>query len=277
MDHTGRIIRFDNQEIIGLVPAAGEASRLNPIPCSKELIPIGIGNIHDAPDRPKVVSQYLLEKYKRAGVTKVFFILRKGKWDIPAYFGDGAMMDMDFAYLLMKLPFGVPFTLDQAYAFIQNAKVMIGFPDILFGPTDAFAHADQTLIKKDADLVVGLYPVKDQRQSMKCDMVQWDNRTLRIERVLVKPKRTELRYSWIFAIWTPVFTGFMHSYLKKKEHDYKAGTAIKEIYLGDVVQHAIDEGLNVIGHAFEDNSFIDIGTPDELIEAYKEYQNYEGL
>lgn len=264
------------QEIIGLIPAAGRASRINPIPCSKELIPIGFTKCKDSTIYPKVVTQYLLEKYQLIGVTKVFFILRNGKWDIPAYFGDGSMLNMNFAYLQMNLPFGVPFTLDQAYPFVRNAKIAMGFPDILFGPIDAFACANQTLIKKNADIVVGLYPVKDRNQSMTCDMVKWETQTSKIKRVLVKPKDTSLQLSWIFAIWTPAFTDFMHKFLKDRKEDYLNGTIDKELYLGHIVQQAIDEGLNVIGHAFEENSFIDIGTPDELSEAYKKYRDYEG-
>jgi glucose-1-phosphate thymidylyltransferase len=186
------------------------------------------------------------------------------------------MLEMSFAYLLMDLPFGVPFTCDQAYPFIRDAKVMMGFPDILFGPNDAFARADNALAQHKSDVVVGLYPVKNQRQSSKCDMVQWDRQTMRIKKVFVKPQKTDLKYSWIFAVWTPAFTELMHAYLKRNANDYIEGLNKNEIYLGHIVQHAIDEGLNVIGHAFEDQTFIDIGTPDELIEAYKKYANCEG-
>jgi glucose-1-phosphate thymidylyltransferase len=48
-------------------------------------------------------------------------ILREGKWDIPAYFNDGtALLDMHLAYLMMRQPFGSPFTLDQAYPFARE-------------------------------------------------------------------------------------------------------------------------------------------------------------
>jgi glucose-1-phosphate thymidylyltransferase len=183
---------------------------------------------------------------------------------------------MNFAYLQMNLPFGVPFTLDQAYPFVRNAKIVMGFPDILFGPTDAFANANQTLLKKKADIVVGLYPVKDRNQSMTCDMVKWEKRTSKIKRILIKPEETNLKLSWIFAIWTPVFTDLMHDFLKDRKESYLNGIVDKELYLGHIVQFAIDEGLNVVGHAFEENSFIDIGTPGELFEAIKQYRDYEG-
>ncbi|MGH8772647.1 MAG: hypothetical protein ACREV2_15955, partial [Burkholderiales bacterium] len=69
-------------EVVGLIPAAGRALRLKPLPCSKELYPIGF---HEAepgvPFRPKVVCHYLLEKMRAAGITQVCIILLRGKWD----------------------------------------------------------------------------------------------------------------------------------------------------------------------------------------------------
>lgn len=126
-------------EIIGLIPAAGKAERISPLLCSKELYPIGFRFVGQGKSmRPKVVSHFLLDKMRKANILKSYIIIRDGKWDIPAYFGNGKMVDMDLAYLLMDLPFGVPFTLDQGYPFVHHAKVAFGFPDIIFEPDDAF-------------------------------------------------------------------------------------------------------------------------------------------
>lgn len=265
-------------ELIGIIPAAGKASRISPIPCSKELVPIGFGEFGDGRPRPKVVSHYLLEKYKLASVSKVYFILRNGKWDIPAYYADGSMLDMHFAYLLMNMPYGVPYTIDQAYPFVRDAKIMMGFPDMLFGPDDAFSLADATLVEKNADIVIGLYSPRDERQVAKCDMVQWDSKSGRIERIVIKPESTDLDLIWIFAVWTPVFTEFMHNYLQVARKERRRTHSAREVHLGHAVQEAIDAGLNVCGHAFPDHQFIDIGTPDELAEAYRRYRDsYRGM
>lgn len=262
-----------NIDIVGLIPAAGKASRISPLPCSKELLPIGFGHIGQGDLRPKVASHYLLDKFNLAGATKVYFILRNGKWDIPAYFGDGNMTGMDFAYLLMNLPYGVPYTLDQAYPFVRKAIIMMGFPDILFGPDDAFVVAHQTLIKKGADIVIGLLPVKSRRQMTKCDMVQWEPASGRIVNIVIKPQFSNLAYSWIFAVWTPAFTQFMHDCLQKGKSGCSTDCITRELHLGHIVQSSINEGLKVYGHAFSKFRFIDIGTSDELAEAYKKYGN----
>jgi glucose-1-phosphate thymidylyltransferase len=82
------------QQVVGLIPAAGHATRLAPLPFSKELYPIGF---HEGPHgpRPKVVAHYLLEKLHAAGIRRVFVVLRDGKWDIPAYFSGDAVHEID--------------------------------------------------------------------------------------------------------------------------------------------------------------------------------------
>src|SRR5262245_10421875 len=101
-------------DIIGLIPAAGQATRIAPLPCSKEIYPVGLRS-EAGGVRPKVVCQDLLEKMARAGIHKVYVVLRTGKWDIPAYLGDGSAFHVNLAYLMMRLPFGPPYSLDPAY------------------------------------------------------------------------------------------------------------------------------------------------------------------
>ena len=56
-----------NKEVVGLIPAGGQATRLAPLPCSKELYPIGFRFAEaDHSLRPKVVSHYLLEKMRKS-------------------------------------------------------------------------------------------------------------------------------------------------------------------------------------------------------------------
>jgi glucose-1-phosphate thymidylyltransferase len=50
------------REIVGVIPAGGQATRLAHLPCSKELFPIGWHVDNNDNVKPKVVSQYLLEK-----------------------------------------------------------------------------------------------------------------------------------------------------------------------------------------------------------------------
>jgi glucose-1-phosphate thymidylyltransferase len=253
------------REVIGLIPAAGRANRLSPLPCSKELLPIGFGAINkDNNLIPKVVCHYLLEKMRLAGITKAYFVLRGGKWDIPAYFGDGSILGLNLAYLMMGLPFGVPYTIDQAYPFVRDTIVAFGFPDIIFEADDAFSQLLARQAARDIDVVVGIFPAD---RPQKVDMVDLRDDG-RIERLVIKPQETKFRYTWGIAVWTSVFTHFMHEYLSAI-----AETAAQqaELFVGDVFNEAIQEGLKVEGVLVSDKPFLDIGTGDDLLRAVKHY------
>lgn len=254
------------QEIIGLVPAGGQAKRIAPLPCSKELYPIGFRPVaEDGSLRPKAICHYLLEKMRLAGATKAYIILRQGKWDIPAYLGDGAMLDMHLAYLMMNLPFGAPYTLDQAYPFIQDALIVFGFPDIIFQPEGAFVRLLARQAATKADVVLGLFPA-DQPQKM--DMVDLDEDG-RIRQIVIKPRHTHLHDTWIIAVWTPVFTRFMHEYLVAVQTEYNqdnGSSRWRELFVGDVIQAAIQTGLQIETVRFPNGDYLDIGTPEDLVK-----------
>jgi glucose-1-phosphate thymidylyltransferase len=216
---------------------------------------------------PKVISSYLLEKMRRADVKRVYFILRPGKWDIPAYFGDGKMLDMHIGYLIMDLPFGVPFTVDQAYEFVKNATIVFGFPDIIFEPQDAFKQLLNKQQQTNADIVLGLF---EAHRPEKMDMVELDRRG-NISRIDIKPINTQLRYTWIIAVWTKRFSGFMHRYVQKYKSRFPAENGCnpeqKEVYVGDVIQAALNTDIKIEKVIFTDSEYIDIGTPDDLARA----------
>ncbi len=253
------------QEVIALIPAGGQATRISPLPSSKELYPIGFRYHEDGSLRPKVVSHYLLEKMRLAGIRKAYFLLRPGKWDIPAYFGDGTFLDMHLGYLVVRLPFGVPYTLDQAYPFVKNAIVAIGFPDILFSPDDTFKRLLARLAAERADVVINLLPFEHPHKG---GMVDFDQKG-RVRLIVEKPEQSDLRYSWCAAVWTPTFTEFMHQYLAAIEA--LRSPHRREIPIGDMIGAAIDNGLLVSAELFNDEPYLDIGTPADLVKAVRRF------
>ncbi|MEM7028150.1 MAG: sugar phosphate nucleotidyltransferase [Chloroflexota bacterium] len=258
----------DQPEIISLIPAGGQATRISPLPSSKEIFPIGFQQLADGRLRPKAVCNYLLEKMRLAGAKKSYIVLRKGKWDIPAYLEDGAMLDMDIAYLIMRLPYGAPYTLDQAYPFAKDAMIVFGFPDILFEPEDAFVQLLNRQTETGAEVVLGLFEATNPQ---KADMVAFDD-SGRVTDIVVKPPQTNLTHTWMMAVWTPRFTDFMHNYLQvaidKMNSDVQDDSlSPPEVYVGHVIQAAIDEGMHVDQVVFQQGKYIDIGTPDDMIRA----------
>ena len=83
--------------------------------------------------------------------------------------------------------------------------------------------------------------------------------------VLDKPQESTLRYSWFTAAWIPSFTEFLHQYLANQPI-----VPPQEVLINDVIQAAIDSGLKVEVEIFENGSFLDIGTPEDLIRAVRQ-------
>jgi glucose-1-phosphate thymidylyltransferase len=247
-------------KITGLIPAGGLAKRLGRLSCSKEVLPYT-----DDSGRKKVISENLIRYYRLAGINNIFFIIRKGKWDIPAYFGDGSDHGVNIGYLLMNLPYGTPFTLNQAYPFIRDSIVALGFPDIIFKPEDAFEALKKKLSDSRADIVLGLAPTD---RYLKSDMIEF-KKDGTIRSIIVKQNRPDLKYSWFIAMWKPAFTGYMNRYLdlflrKHPDGQFTAeGGTTREIYVGDIIRSALSEGMKTDYHLFADGSYIDIGTKDD--------------
>ena len=249
-------------ETIGLIPAGGIASRLGKSPCSKEIFPVKItGN-----DKISVVSENLIRYFKLGGINRIYFIIRKGKWDIPEFYGDGSSMDINIGYLIMNLPYGTPFTLDQAYPFVRDKFVALGFPDILIKPENTYAALSEKLSGGDSDVVLGLFPITTY---LKWDMVEFDE-TKKLKNIIIKQDRPDLKLGWTNAMWKPGFTEFMHKYLKEFINKNPDGmlrlqdNSVRELYVGDVIQEAILQGMKADYVVFENGTSTDLGTPDDL-------------
>jgi len=264
------------EDRVGLIPAAGRGSRLGALPLSKEVFPVIWEPDLSGVPRPVAAAETLIRKFRFAGADRAFVVLREGKWDIPAYLGDGERQGLTLGYLMMRWPFGQPFTLDAAHPFLGEATVLFGFPDILFGPEDAYVRLLERLETSQAEVVLGLFPA---RRPEKMDMVEGDG-SGRVTGIVIKPTATDLRYTWIIAVWTGAFTRFLHEFVERRLDRNLEGSVPadgagprhpdgRELYLGDVFTAAIAEGLVVDSLTFEDASYIDIGTPAELLEAVR--------
>lgn len=261
-------------EVVGLVPAAGQAKRLQPFPCSKELFPVGFAqDPQTGTPRLKVAAQYLLEKFKAAGISKAYIVIREGKWDIPRYFQEGQVVGLSLAYLVIPGSAGPPDTLDRAYPFIAQNRIAFGFPDILFSPSDAYGRLVEQQERTGADVVLGLHRIEDTRV---WDMVDsgtdgW------VREIVMKPASTTLTFGWCFAVWTPAFSEFLHHFLRadgtKRNMSALASTANDpggDLAVGVVFQAALKAGLRIHSVKFPQDSYLDIGTPENLAKAVQQ-------
>lgn len=267
-----------SQEVVGLVPAAGLARRLQPFPCSKEVYPVGFVADETGTPRPKVAAQYLLEKFRVAGITKAYLVIRDGKWDIPNYFRDGRSVDLSLAYIVISGSLGPPDTIDRAYPFIEQQRVAFGFPDILFGPDDAYRQLIEAQDRTGAEVVLGLHRVYNHRV---WDMVDCDADG-HVRRIVMKPASTVLIHGWCCAVWTPAFSGFLHRFLRAEDTNRNLGSLANrandlggDLAVGVVLQAALKEGLPVQSVIFPDDTYIDIGTPEDLVRAVRQFHPHQ--
>jgi glucose-1-phosphate thymidylyltransferase len=238
---------------IGLVPAAGRATRLGPQPCSKEVFPIGVA-VEQGRSRPKAVCEYLLERFAAAGAREAVVVLRHGKWDIPQHLAS-VSTGLDLAYVVAGDTPGPPYTIDRAYPFVRGRTVLFGFPDIVFEPVEAYRPLVERLGARGVDAVLGGFPA---HRPEALDMIDVDP-CGRVRSLVIQPRTTDLRLTWICAVWSASFTELLHRHV--------AALPQTETSIGHVVRAALDAGLRIEAVAFEHGRYLDIGTPEDLRRA----------
>jgi glucose-1-phosphate thymidylyltransferase len=242
---------------------------MGPLPCSKELLPIGIDSVEEGSEpKYKVIISYLLRALCFADIKKAYIILRKGKWDIPDYLGDGSDFNLHLGYLMQGLPYAVPYTLDQAFPFMHQSIAALGFPDILYKDDDIYRKMLDRLKQGDFDIVLGLFPADNPQNA---DGVEFDTDMI-IRKVVPKPHDQKHKFVWAAAVWKPIFTRFMHDYLAQLDPP-KNGQI--ELQIGHVIQEAITEGQRVAGVHVSQYPPIDVGTPENLMAVAREFNNLQ--
>src|SRR5438477_10670734 len=121
----------------GIIPAAGSGSRMQPLAFSKELLPVG-GRIDGNVERPRAISEYLVDRLILGGATKLCFIIAPGKSDILEYYGGGNIESAAVTFVVQPRPSGLCDAIFRAAPLIAaDESVCIGLPDTIWFPQDA--------------------------------------------------------------------------------------------------------------------------------------------
>lgn len=170
----------------GIIPAAGAGSRIQPLAFSKELLPVG-SRLDGEVERPRAVSEYLVERMLRAGATRLCFVISPGKSDILGYYG-GEYGAAHICYTVQPRPAGLCDAIFRALPLIaDDESVMIGLPDTIWFPEDGLCALD------DAHLSFLLFPV-EQPQFFDAVVTDDDGRVLEIQ-----VKQRDAQSSWIWG------------------------------------------------------------------------------
>jgi glucose-1-phosphate thymidylyltransferase len=248
--------------VIGIVPAAGKATRLPRCMCAKELLPIGEAVSPDG-RRPKAVSEYLFDALVAADVHRVFVVIAPEKHDILRFYGSGGRHGVPIAYVCQEVPTGMANAIDAAYPWIGDATVLMGMPDTILRPVDALAKLRSFYEREHADLALAVAPTEEPGR---LGPVLFDG-TGRVREVMDKPAVPPHNKVWAVACWGPTFTEFLHAYLAVRP------PSADEVALGSVFQAAVARGLRVRALSFDDGMYIDVGT----MEGWRAAHNVVGL
>ncbi|HEX5412586.1 MAG TPA: sugar phosphate nucleotidyltransferase [Terriglobia bacterium] len=122
----------------GIIPAAGLGTRIQPLAFSKELLPVGYkGGNNGSAERPRAISEYLLDRMILAGVTKVCFVISPRKMDIVRYYSTSAR-PISIYYAVQPEPAGLCDAIFRARPLIAPDELaIVGLPDTIWYPAEA--------------------------------------------------------------------------------------------------------------------------------------------
>ncbi|HYP17468.1 MAG TPA: nucleotidyltransferase family protein [Opitutus sp.] len=231
----------------GIIPAAGAGSRIQPLAFSKELLPVG--SRHDGlAERPRAVSEYLVDRMVAGGADKICFVISQGKSDIMEYFG-GRLGAAQLAYVVQPKPAGLCDAIFRALPVIPRGEpVLIGLPDTIWFPDDGFLQLPDDVLS------FLLFPVEHPQFF---DAVVTDQGGNVLE---IQVKQREPRSEWIWgAIKLP--GSVLHAL-----HDLWNEPGRQDEYFGTLVNEYLARGGRAQGIKAGE-SYVDVGTLDGYREA----------
>ncbi|HEX6806051.1 MAG TPA: sugar phosphate nucleotidyltransferase [Terriglobales bacterium] len=233
----------------GIIPAAGLGTRIQPLAFSKELLPVGTrrdGNV----ERPRAVSEYLLERMLAAGVNRVCFVISHDKTDIVSYFG-GKIGDAPICYAVQQNPNGLCDALFSALPFIgREDEVYVGLPDTVWFPVAGFEYLP------DGQFSFLLFPVAHPELF---DSVVTDHNG-RIDRIEVKQQHASSEWVWgAFKLTASHFNALHELWNERRRSDE---------YIGTLVNAYLERGGRALGIKRGD-VYVDVGTLHGYREAVR--------
>ena len=231
----------------GIIPAAGMGTRIQPLAFSKELLPVG-SFLNGTGERPRAVSEYLIERMVNAGVDKICFVISPGKSDIVNYFGGHALSASIF-YAVQQRPAGLCDAVFRALPLITpDEHVCIGLPDTVWFPHTALSKLP------DGVLSLLLFPVEHPERF---DAVATDEEDNVLE---VRVKQADAGTPWIWGAMKMPGSAFreLHDIWKSRNDEY----------LGTLINAYLSEGGHVRA-CRGGESYVDVGTLNGYREALR--------
>jgi glucose-1-phosphate thymidylyltransferase len=226
--------------IWGVIPAAGRGSRMQPLAFSKELLPVG-SRVDDGFERPRAVSEYLVERMIVAGADKLCFVISPGKTDILEYYGS-RIWGAEIVYVVQQHAGGLCDAVFCALPLVRaDESVFIGLPDTVWSPIDGFSQLPDDVLS------FLLFPVE--HPELFDAVVTREDGT--VEEILVK--QIGASSSWI---WGGIR---MPGHVFHSLHALWCQPGRGDEYLGTLVNAWIAQGGRAVG-VRAGQAYVDVGT-----------------
>lgn len=234
----------------GIIPAAGNGMRMQPLAFSKELLPVGSRMDAAGTECPRAVSEYLVERMIRGGARKLCFVISPWKSDILQYYG-GAIAGAAIAYVIQAQASGLCDAIFRAMPLVhRDEPVLVGLPDTVWFPADAFGELPND------ELSLLLFPV--QRPEL-FDAVIMDDES-RVREIQVKPAQARSNWIWGgFKMPGHVFQALHALWLRRGRQDE---------YVGTLLNAWLAEG-NAVNGVRAGQHYVDVGTLGGYREALR--------
>ena len=224
----------------GIVPAAGNGTRIQPLAFSKELLPVG-SRLDGNTERPRAVSEYLVDRMLRAGADRICFVISPWKSDILQYYGAG-IQGAAIAYVVQPEATGLCDAIFRALPLIgPEESVLVGLPDTIWLPEDGLAALPGD------KLAFLTFPVA---RPEFFDAVATD-RDGRVRQIQVKTPGASTRWIWgAFRLPGSVLHA-LHRIWEERER--------RDEYIGTLVNAYLAEGGEAVAVA-AGTAYVDVGT-----------------
>jgi glucose-1-phosphate thymidylyltransferase len=231
----------------GIIPAAGMGSRIQPLAFSKELLPVG-SRLDGDMERPRAVSEYLVDRMIIAGATRICLVISPGKSDILEYYG-GGVHPAHFCYMVQQNPRGLCDAIFRALPLIDPAEpVIVGLPDTVWFPEDGLRALPDDVLS------FLLFPVE--RPEL-FDAVITDEQG-NVRSIQVKQKNAESSWIWgAFKMPGAVLNDLYQIWCDRNRSDEYFGTLVNAF----IRQGGTAKGIRA------GSSYVDIGTVNGYREA----------
>ena len=223
--------------MIGIIPAAGAGLRIQPLGCSKELLPVGSREV-DGVERPKAVSEYLVERMIAAGARQICMVISAEKSDIVRYYAERDYAAEIF-YAVQRKPRGLCDALFRAESLCAGRRAgadRTAGHDLVSGERLSRWRLDRVSGEQGPEVNLVLFPVENPSAF---DAVLRDE-SGRVERVVVKQPNPGS--NWIWGAVTASGRAF-HDLHLLWESRHRA-----DEYLGDLLNAYIAAGNPVQRH-----------------------------